>query len=210
MKMPAVIPFRRILLIGFSLTSLSHAQSAVSTVTFGSMEPTLLIGDRILIEPPRELRRGDIVAFRFPSGPNIIQVKRLIGVPGDHIKLSNGSLILNSRVTSERYAQYRGSNERYNFRTFPIEPEKEPVPMGDGGREMLRKNVRDGTLIVPEGKYFVLGDNRDNSLDSRILGLIPSPMIVGLIREIVSSDDPDTKRPRTGRSRLPIERGSLQ
>ncbi len=173
------------------------------------MEPTLLSGDHILVEPPGELRRGDIVAFRVPLEPNVIQAKRLIGIPGDHVRLSNGSLILNSRLANERYAEYRGSNERFNFRSFPIGPEKEPAD-GAGGREMLRKYVRDGELIVPESQYFVLGDNRDNSLDSRILGLIPSSMIVGLAREIVSSDDPGTRRPRPGRSRMPIERGSLQ
>lgn len=73
---------------------------------------------------------------------------------------------------------------------------------------MLSRYAASGELLIPEGSYFVLGDNRDYSSDSRSWGLIEASQIVGLVHEILSSDDPKTKMPRTDRVHVPVQRGS--
>jgi signal peptidase I len=158
------------------------------------MEPTLLIGDRILVpggESLGELRRGDLIAFHFPRDRTVVFIKRLIGMPQDHLRIKNGKLILNSQSVNEVYV--RLSNVQGVPRDFP-----------------LKTGTPNGELIVPANAVFVLGDNRDYSYDSRSWGFVALPQIIGVAREIVSSEDPATKKPRANRSMIPIPRGDLK
>jgi signal peptidase I len=160
-------------------------------VPTGSMEGTVLIGDHLIVDklaysphgnlsrillPYQDVRRGDIAVFRFPPDPKQPYVKRVIGVPGDRIRFSRKRLYLNGVRVEEPYVQQsRGEVSKYlsNFPTIPdllIEPR---------GVEMLNRHVRGGELIVPDGSYFMLGDNRDNSSDSRFWGLVPRENIIG-------------------------------
>ena len=171
----------------------------------GSMENTLLVGDhlvvdRITLAPPtswmpmvhyREPKRGDIVVFLKPAAdPDPLDgsptypflVKRLIGVPGDHIHLHNGIVILNGvaqpppQVGREAPAN---PGEREFLDEFPSTPPSEN-PSSTGAWAVDEPNhVQDGELVVPPGKYFMMGDNRHNSLDSRYWGFVPRENIVG-------------------------------
>ena len=157
-----------------------------------SMEKTLLIGDYLLVDkahygpagiwgflmPYRPVRRGDTIVFRYPVKPSDHFVKRVIGLPGDRVYLQHKQVYINEKPLTEPYAVYRGSSYEAFRDDFP----GGSGPHGDVTTSwflQLRKLAHNGELIVPPNSYFVLGDNRDNSLDSRFWGLVPAENIVG-------------------------------
>ena len=171
----------------------------------GSMEKTLLVGDHLVVDmitiaPPakwmplvhyREPKRNDIVVFIKPGvvdaegKPGIMfLVKRLIGVPGDHIHLHNGIVILNGVAQDQPHA---APTTPENYQEFLDEfPAVLPTATSDpnnGTPEAwavdFPNHVESGDLVVPPGKYFMMGDNRDASLDSRFWGFVPRENIVG-------------------------------
>jgi signal peptidase I len=190
-----------------------NAAGPIYTVRTSAMEPTFLIGDHVLApggEHISDLRRGDVIAFHYPPDPEVVLIKRLIGLPGDHIRIMSGVLIVNSRRVSESYVQHSaGASVSPFFSNFPAYADKEPLVL-PGARKMLDRYAASGELLIPEGGYFVLGDNRDYSSDSRSWGLLESSQIIGLVHEILSSDDPKTNVPRTDRVHVPVQRGSLK
>ncbi len=157
----------------------------------GSMEPTLLIGDFLLVNkqittpgasglifPTPRIHRGEIVVFHYPVNPTMHLVKRVIGLPGDHLKLRDGRVYINGQALSEPYAMYRPSapdNYRDNF------PRLQNADPAVDSRWWIRMHslIDDGELIIPSGEYFVLGDNRNDSEDSRYWGFVPRAAIVG-------------------------------
>jgi signal peptidase I len=156
-----------------------------------SMENTLLVGDYLLVNklcygaggvgdyvmPYRRVQRGDIVVFHYPITPAQHFVKRVIGVPGDHVRLVNKQVFVNGVALKEAYAHFsRPANDlfRDNFPRLDVVPGETPEWW-----LLLRKLVEDGQLIVPEGHYFVMGDNRDDSYDSRYWGFVPGANIIG-------------------------------
>jgi signal peptidase I len=156
-----------------------------------SMERTLLIGDYLLVDklhygkdgfwdwalPYRTIKRGDIVVFHYPVHPIEHFVKRVIGVPGDHIRLVNRQVYVNGNALTEPYARYFRAHDLFRDEF----PRLDLLGAGLNGAWWLemKKLVVDGQLIVPEGNYFVMGDNRDDSLDSRYWGFVPQENIVG-------------------------------
>jgi signal peptidase I len=157
-----------------------------------SMENTLLIGDYLLVDkvdyanggiwghvlPYSRIRRGDIVVFHYPVHPDQHFVKRVIGVPGDHIRMNGKQVWVNGVPLKENYAIYRSAaDDAYHYHF----PNTDFVAAGVEARWWLqmRSLVHDGELVVPPGQYFVLGDNRDESLDSRFWGFVPQANIVG-------------------------------
>ncbi len=170
-----------------------------------SMENTLLIGDYLLVDkvhfgqggwwghllPYRPIRRGDIIVFRWPVHPEQHFVKRVIGLPGDHVRLLNKQVYVNGRPVSEKYTVYRSSQHdsyrddfpRTDYLRGPVEP---------FWWSQLQRAVQRGELVVPSQQYFVMGDNRDESSDSRYWGFVPRENIIGrplLIYWSVGSDD---------------------
>jgi signal peptidase I len=158
----------------------------------GSMENTLLIGDFLLVDkvhfaggsnagpllPYGTIKRGDIVVFYFPVDPSLFLVKRVIGLPGDHIRLRNKTVYLNGEPLQESYvihAQMFLDGYRDNFPT-QIGYSRE---IDRHWRRDLANYISNGELVVPADQYFVLGDNRDNSADSRYWGFVPRANIVG-------------------------------
>ena len=157
-----------------------------------SMENTLLIGDYLLVDklryggggladflmPYRRVQRGDIIVFRYPVHPSQHFVKRVIGLPGDRLRLVARQVYINGNPIQELYVRYTSHNHdpfRDEFPRVNI-----PVPGLEGGWWLqMRKLVEDGELIIPEGNYFVLGDNRDESLDSRYWGFVPKENVMG-------------------------------
>jgi signal peptidase I len=144
-----------------------------------SMEASLLVGDHILVNKlghGREIRRGDLVSFRYPEDRRVILVKRVIGLPGDHIRILDKQVIRNGRPIAEPYALHRMPNTEPFRDNFPASP---PANTTQRGLDMLAHNVVHDEVIVPAGSLFVLGDNRDNSLDSRYWGFLPRVDVVG-------------------------------
>ncbi len=157
-----------------------------------SMENTLLIGDYLLVNklcyggtglgdhlmPYQKIARGDIIVFHYPVDPQQHFVKRVIGVPGDRLRMVNKRVFINGKPLDEPYVhfveplndQFRDSFPRVDIPARRLE--------GDWWLQM-QKLVVDGQLIVPEGHYFVMGDNRDDSLDSRYWGFVPQENIIG-------------------------------
>ncbi len=156
-----------------------------------SMENTLLIGDYLLVNklcyggggfadffmPYRRVRRGDIVVFHYPVNPTQHFVKRVIGIPGDRLRLVNKKVYVNGTALTEPYAHFTRPSDDMFRDNFPrTDVLSGPTPEW---WVQMRKLVEDGELIVPEGSYFVMGDNRDNSYDSRYWGFVPKANIIG-------------------------------
>jgi signal peptidase I len=158
-----------------------------------SMENTLLIGDHVFVDrmmlapqtkgirplvPYRNPKRGDIVVFLSPAEPGLYVVKRVIGVPGDHIHLRDGVVYLNGQAQSEPYVIHNGSYNPYRD-NFPTIPASEGGTLTPEWQLTLPSHIQNGDLVVPEGSYFGMGDNRDVSYDSRYWGFIPQENIIG-------------------------------
>ncbi|HTA24496.1 MAG TPA: signal peptidase I [Terriglobales bacterium] len=157
-----------------------------------SMENTLLIGDYLLVDklryggseswnhlmPYRPIRRGDIIVFRYPLNPSQHFVKRVVGVPGDRVRLINRQVYINGTALRENYVIHTSPAHDVFRDEFPRL--NLPVPGLDGAWWLqMKKLVEDGELIVPQGNYFVMGDNRDESSDSRYWGFVPRENIIG-------------------------------
>ena len=130
--------------------------------------------------PYQEPKHGDIIVFRYSPDLSQTLVKRLIGMPGDHIRIANGVVYRNGKRLNEPYAYHKYFYEPA-FDNFPwpcCRPVKEDLARKQQ-EEMLSQNVRAGEVIVPANHFFGMGDNRDNSSDSRYWGFIPRDNIIG-------------------------------
>ena len=147
-------------------------------VSSASMEDTLAIGDRILIRqyPRPKVEFGDIVVIVSPMDPKEALIKRVVGLPGDHIRIVNRVLFRNGQQQPEPYAKFVMAQPDPFLDNFPGEPSNYSFP---GGRYMLAHDVSNGELIVPPKSYFVMGDNREDSLDDRLTGVTPEKNIIG-------------------------------
>jgi signal peptidase I len=192
-----------LVLLLFGTTTLVQA----FVVPTGSMEGTLKIGDHLLVDklayapagdlgsrllPYHEIERGDIIVFRYPLDLRETYVKRCLGVPGDRIRMQGKRLYVNGVALPEPYVQHIDPGTEAYRDNFPGAL---PSPNVTGrAREMIGDHVRDGEVIVPPGTYFALGDNRDDSADSRYWGLVPRENIVGKPLLIYWSYDAPTDR----------------
>jgi signal peptidase I len=120
--------------------------------------------------------RGEMMVFIYPIDRRQTYVKRIIGVPGDRIRISRKIVYRNGAALAEPYAVHKSDYEDAYRDNFPSEPN---VPLYEPAKDMLRQNVLNGEVVVPEGEYFVLGDNRDMSLDSRYWGFIGAGDLIG-------------------------------
>ena len=155
-----------------------------------SMEDSLLIGDHLMVDkvsyapegiwswmiPYKEVQRDQIIVFRYPREPQTYFVKRIVGIPGDHIHLEDKRVFRNGIDLEEPYAVHKSSTYdefRDNFPNF----------ISGGGfpdwMQEVPEFTQDDDIVVPPGKYFVMGDNRDLSSDSRYWGFVPRENIVG-------------------------------
>ena len=159
----------------------------------GSMEDTLYIGDYLLVDkvdfgsggalsfvlPYRQVNRHDIIVFRYPIHPEQHFVKRVIGIPGDHIRLFHATVYVNGIAQKEPYVVHKLHNYDAYRDDFPTGRYVNPNVEARWWVRMHKLIDEDGELIVPENSYFVLGDNRDDSLDSRYWGFVPRESVVG-------------------------------
>jgi signal peptidase I len=169
------------------------------------MDTTVMVGDHLLVDklsyapagalskhllPYTEPKRGDVIVFRYPMDIRQNYVKRVIGVPGDHIRVADKVVYLNGKPLTEPYTQHVFPGIEPYRDNFPSEPYG---PVYDRAREMLANHVMNGELVVPPGSYFAMGDNRDNSLDSRYWGFVPRENIIGKPLVIFWSYDAPTE-----------------
>jgi signal peptidase I len=156
-----------------------------------SMDSTVMVGDHLLVDklsfappgsfsryllPYTDPKRGDIIVFRYPMDIQQNYVKRVMGVPGDHIRVVDKVVYLNGKPLTEPYVQHIFPNLEPYRDNFPGEPRG---PVYDRAKQMLAEHVENGELVVPPDSYFAMGDNRDNSLDSRYWGFVPRENIIG-------------------------------
>jgi signal peptidase I len=171
----------------FATTTLVQAY----VVPTGSMEGSVMIGDHMLVDrvafanpgglgrhllPYHDVQHGDIVAFLYPEDIRQTYVKRVIGLPGDRIRLVDKQVIRNGRRLMEPYTRHMDWPPDSYRDGFPVAPEASTTPRG---RDMFQHHVIHGEVIVPPDSLFVLGDNRENSADSRYWGFVPRSYVVG-------------------------------
>ncbi len=160
----------------------------------GSMENTLLIGDHLLVNKfafgsrrgwtvpglaYRDVARGDIVVFHYPIDPTQYFVKRVVGLPGDRVRIRSRVVYVNGKELEETYVRHSYLGQVRAGDDFPPEfPELERGMRSEWSEE-LPQNVKGGELVVPPGNYFVMGDNREESADSRFWGFVPQELVSG-------------------------------
>jgi len=152
-----------------------------------SMEPTLLSGDHLLVDRNTSkitYIRGDIVVFEFPEDPTKDYIKRIVGIGGDKLSIKDKVVYINGEPINEPYVVYKNDD---------------PNSFG------FKKGRNFGPITVPEGHFFVIGDNRDNSFDSRYFGPIEQSKIKGIVKTIYWSWDKKTKSIRWDRIGLKTE-----
>lgn len=175
----------------------------------GSMERTLLVGDFLLVNkavygaqvPFTGIRlpafdnpeRGDVVVFEYPLDRSKNYVKRVVGLPGDTLTMRNGELYVNREREDEEYVQHTQPGADYHDPQFDWQKEY----LAPGVDRSTYHATRDdwGPIVVPDGKYFVMGDNRDNSQDSRYWGFVDAGLIKGRPLFIYYSFDRSKLRP---------------
>lgn len=130
----------------------------------GSMENTLLPGDMILVNKFiyyfTDYKHGDIIVFKYPKEPEKDYIKRVIGLPGDTVEIKNGDIYINDKLTEEKYTKQKAADDI--------------ILHASAGADVPLSKIK-----VPEGKLFVMGDNRNNSQDSRFWGYLPKENIRG-------------------------------
>lgn len=156
----------------------------------GSMEPTLQNGDFIAankfiygIRMPitnkkiisiSDPKRGDVVVFLYPNNPKVRYIKRIIGLPNDKITIKNGRVAINGK--EQELTISSGKNNDFNYFTEKLGDKNHQVQFI---KNIFKRITKSGEVVVPEGHYFVMGDNRDQSEDSRFWGFVPESNLVG-------------------------------
>jgi signal peptidase I len=161
-----------------------------------SMERTLLVGDHLLVNkfifggrgawyekflPYRQLERGDIIVFKFPYQDHPHFVKRVIGLPGDHLKLVDQKVYINGKPLDEPYVVHdpAAGYDPLNYAFPPVGNSLFSSPLQPEWAQDMRNHIQGDEIVVPPNRYFAMGDNRDHSLDSRYWGFVDRDAIMG-------------------------------
>lgn len=205
-KLPLIIDHARsffpILLIVFSVRSFAYEPFRIPS---GSLKPTLLVGDFILVNKydygirlpvihtkilsTGEPKRGDIVVFREPPTETRDLIKRVIGVPGDHLSYKNKVLYINGKEISQEFVKYDTDQEDGLGPWSVVQKRENLLGLTHDIYQIPERENDDFDVTVPQGKYFMMGDNRDDSADSRVFGFLPEENIVGRADRIWMSYD---------------------
>jgi signal peptidase I len=166
------------ILAGALLYGLAGTYLHAFVIPTGAMEKTILIGDHVIVSMGSfEPWRGALVVHRYPVDPQQTFIKRVVALPGDRVKLVNKRLIVNGAPQNEPFAIHI-TDYTDNYRdNFPAQPTVVVQP--PEWADQVAAAAQQGELLVPQGKYFVMGDNRDNSFDSRYWGFIERKDILG-------------------------------
>jgi signal peptidase I len=191
---------RSLLLVLLGVFCIRTFIAEATVIPTGSMEQTILIGDHVFLDkllygprlpytslrmpPLKTVRRQEIIAFRYPRNPSLMFVKRVIGMGGDVVRIEDKKVFVNGQPWNEPYVQFQSSTTfplRDNFPPSVSQLETLPAAWGldPGWAREMPSYIRDDGLHVPQGYLFAMGDNRDNSLDSRFWGFVPEGYVVG-------------------------------
>jgi signal peptidase I len=191
---------RSLLIVLVGVLCIRTFVAEATVIPTGSMESTILVGDHVFLNkllygphlpytslrlpPLKDVHRQDIVAFRYPVNPSVMFVKRVIGVGGDVIRIDNKRVYLNGKPLFEPYVQYLSLPNQPLRDEFPpsvslLETYPAYLGLDPAWARKMPGFIRDDGLHVPPGYLFVMGDNRDNSLDSRFWGFVPLENVVG-------------------------------
>lgn len=205
-KLPLIIDYARsflpILLLVFSVRSFAYEPFRIPS---GSLKPTLLVGDFILVNKfdygirlpiihtkilsINEPKRGDIVVFREPTTESRDLIKRVIGIPGDRVSYKDKVLYINGKKISQKFEKYNTDQDE-NLEPWDVVQKQENLfGIVHGIYQIPRREKDDFDVVVPQGKYFMMGDNRDDSADSRSWGFLPEENIIGKATRIWMSYD---------------------
>lgn len=215
-KLPIIVEYARsffpVLLIVFSIRSFAYEPFRIPS---GSLKPTLLVGDFILVDKysyglrlpvihkkifsNNEPQRGDIVVFREPPTETRDLIKRVIGVPGDHIVYKNKVLYINGKEISQEFKKYDVDQDDSSESWQVIQKQENLLGITHDIYQIEARENDDFDVVVPEGSYFMMGDNRDDSADSRVWGFLPEKNIIGKARRVLISFDTPTHPVRWSR-----------
>lgn len=195
-KYPVVIDYARsffpVLLLVFLLRAFLYEPFRIPS---GSLEPTLMIGDFILVNKFKyglklpvlhkkmlevsEPKRGDIFVFRWPPNPDFYFIKRIIGLPGDHVTYVDKVLTVNGQKIDQTFENNVESYDESGNQWHLVKKQEDFFGIKHSIYQVIDKPSDDFDVVVPEGMYFAMGDNRDDSADSRYWGFVPKENIVG-------------------------------
>ncbi len=196
LKEPVVVEYARSLFpVIFAVLLLRSFVVEPFRIPSGSMMPTLLTGDFILVNkfayglrlpvlntkviPVSEPQRGDVVVFRYPKDPSVDYIKRVVGLPGDRIGYFDKQIYVNGEpVRQEGWETYIGEGASSGMTGAKLRTEYLDQAVHKILLDPSRPGI-EGEYVVPEGQYFMMGDNRDNSNDSRYWGFVPEENLVG-------------------------------
>ncbi len=147
------------------LVVLLHTVFHLYSIPTGAMEPTIHVGDHVIAKRAHEIARGDIIVFKYPLQQDTMFVKRAVAIPGDTVEIRAKHLFVNGREVNEPFATHL---------------DEQVFPKNEGLPEPYRSRDYYGPLTVPADEYFMLGDNRDRSSDSRYWGCVPRSLITGI------------------------------
>jgi signal peptidase I len=191
---------RSLLIVLVGVLCIRTFVAEATVIPTGSMESTILVGDHVFLNkllygphlpytslrlpPLREVHRQDIVAFRYPINPSVMFVKRVIGVGGDVVRIENKRVYLNGKPLFEPYVQYMSLSNQPLRDDYPpslslLETYPAYLGLDPAWARKMPSFIHSDGLHVPPGYLFVMGDNRDNSLDSRFWGFVPLENVVG-------------------------------
>lgn len=208
-KMPIIIDYARsffpVLLIVFLLRSFLYEPFRIPS---GSLKPTLLVGDFILVNkfdygirlpvihakiyPIKDIQRGDIVIFRYPVDPSVDFIKRVIGLPGDKISYRDKVLYVNGKKIPQEFEKYTTDQDSPDSSWNVVEKQEDFFGIKHAIFQIPDRPSEDiKEIVVPPGMYFMMGDNRDDSADSRYWGFVPDKNIIGKATMIWMSWDSD-------------------
>ena len=161
----------------------------------GSLEPTLLVGDFILVNRYAyglrlpvtntkiygisEPKRGEIAIFQFPLDPSEYYIKRIIGLPGDHVRYTDKVLYVNDKIAAQQFVMNVIPSKDNNNDQDVVEKKEDFLGVNHFIYQRSEKPAENFELVVSEGEYFVMGDNRDDSYDSRYWGYVPEQNLKG-------------------------------
>jgi signal peptidase I len=183
------------------------------TIPSGSMLPTLEVGDYILVNkyayglrlpvlgteivPVGRPQRGDVMVFKFPPKPSMNFIKRVVGLPGDKIHYENDSLYINGTMVGRKLIRQEPAIEPWEQYYDEVLGNRIHFTRQEVGRYPAGK---EWSFTVPDGQYFMMGDNRDNSNDSRFWGAVPEKNIVGRAVYVWTHKEPGLKMPTFSRN----------